>query len=366
MNFIDLKKGALVLPTTLFIVLSGSSAFAQSDNKTVEQRLNQIEQQLESNNWYKNITISGAIEVETNYVDGPDDNSSDITLATAELAIEAAVTEGITANLLFLFEEDATDPPELDEGFINIQLGETPFSITTGQFYLPFGTFESALLSDPLTLELGETRESALQLNYEQAHFHGAVFLFNGSAEESGDEEKIDSYGASAGFSHEGHGYTLDINLAFISNIADSNTLQDGITDSRAMDSTITGTTAQVTFSMGAITLSGEYLGANEQFKATDLSFKSKGAQPSSSNFEIAYDFNIRDRNATIALAIQSTDEALILGLPQQRTAIALSVDILENTSITAELKHEEDYSKFQGGTGNNTNTSTLQLAVSF
>jgi hypothetical protein len=279
MNFIDLKKGALVLPTTLFIVLSGSSAFAQSDNKTVEQRLNQIEQQLESNNWYKNITISGAIEVETNYVDGPDDNSSDITLATAEFGIEAAVAEGITANLLFLFEEDATDPPELDEGFINIQLGETPFSVTTGQFYLPFGTFESALLSDPLTLELGETRESALQLNYEQAHFHGAVFLFNGSAEESGDEEKIDSYGASAGFSHEGHGYALGVNLA---------------------------------------------------------------------------------------LAIQSTDEALALGLPQQRTAIALSVDILENTSITAELKHEEDYSIFQGGTGNNTNTGTLQLAVSF
>ncbi len=361
MNFTDRKKGAPVLLTALFIVLSGSPAFAQSDNKTVEQRLNQIEQQLESNNWYKSITISGAIEVETNYVDGPDDSSSDITLATAEFAIEAAVTEGITANLLFLFEENATDSPELDEGFINVQLGETPFSVTTGQFYLPFGIFESALLSDPLTLELGETRESALQLNYEQAHFHGAVFLFNGST-----EEKIDSYGASAGFSHEGHRYALDINLAFISNIADSNTLQDGITDSDAMNSTIAGTTAQITFSMGAITLSGEYLGANEHFEAADLSFKNEGAQPSSSNFEIVYDFDIRGRNATIALAIQSTDEALVLGLPQQRTAIALSVDILENTSITAELKHDEDYSKPQGGTGNNTNTSTLQLAVSF
>jgi len=351
---------------TLFLALSASSAFAQGDSKTIEQRLNNIEQQLKSGNWYKGITISGAIEIDISHSDAPSGKTSDITLSTAEFDIEAAVTEGITANLLFLFEEDTTNPPQLDEGYLSIQLGETPFSVTTGQFYLPFGTFESALLSDPLTLELGEIRESAIQLNFEQDHFHGTVFLFNGDAEESGDDEKIDGYGAAAGFNHEGQGYALEVNLAYLSNIADSDTLQDSITDSSVMDSTVAGTTAQFIFSMGAITLSGEYLGAIDSFKAADLTFNEKGAQPSSSNFEIAYNFNITGHRSTFAMAIQSTDEALALGLAEQRTAIALSVNVLDNTSITAEIKHEEDYSKTRDGTGKSTNTGTLQLAVTF
>jgi len=36
--------------------------------------------------------------------------------------------------------------------------------LTAGQLYVPFGAFETGLISDPLTLEIGETRESTVLL----------------------------------------------------------------------------------------------------------------------------------------------------------------------------------------------------------
>ncbi len=365
---LDITSAALTLLAALFISLATTNVFAQNsdDHETVDQRLDRIEQRLESSNWQKNLTMTGAIEVESSFSRTSGKNTSDITLSTVELGLEAMITEGVTGHLLFLFEEDATDPPQLDEGFINIQLGGSSFSITAGQFYLPFGTYNSHLISDPLTLELGETRESAIQLNFAQAAFHSSFFIFNGTAKESGDREQIDGYGAAAGLSHQGKEYIFDVNITFLSNIADSDTLQESVSDSRTMESTVAGTAAQVSFSMGSITLSGEYIGANSSFKATDLTFNGSGARPSSTSFELTYDFMLTGRNATIAAAIQTSDEAAALALPEQRTAASLSVDVADHIAVTIELKHEEYYEEIMGGSGEDTNTGTLQLAVVF
>ncbi len=365
---LDIKISALIFLVASLITLTTTNVFAQNSNlhETVNQRLDHIEQQLESSNWQKNLTISGAIEVESSFSNQSGNNTSDITLSAVELGFEAAITQGVTGHLLFLYEGDATDPPQLDEGAINIQLGNSPISITAGQFYLPFGTFSSHLISDPLTLELGEIRENAIQLNFSQAALHSSFFIFNGTAEESGDNEKIDGYGAAIGLSHYGKEYALDLNVMFLSNIADSNTLQDSISDSRAMGSTVAGTAAQASFSMGSITLSGEYVGANRSFKAADLSFNKGGAQPSSSSFELSYNFKLAGRDAAIAVALQTSDEAVALALPEQRTAAALSVNVAEHIAVAIEWKHEEDYEKERGGRGEDSNTGTLLLAVVF
>lgn len=365
---LDIKSTLLAFPAALFITLTTTNVFAQNSSvhETVDQRLDRIEQQLGSSNWQKNLAFSGAIEVESTFSNRSGKNTSDITLSTVELGFESAITKSVTGHLLFLFEEGNTDPPQLDEGFINIQLGDSPLSITAGQFYLPFGTFSSNLISDPLTLELGEIRESAIQLNFAQAAFYSSFFIFNGTAKESGDKEKIGGYGAAAGLSHQGKEYTFDLNVMFLSNIADSDTLQDSVSDRRTMESAVAGAAVQVSFSMGSITLSGEYIGANRSFKAADLSFNKSGAQPSSSSFELAYNFKFIGRDTTVAVAIQTSDEAVALELPEQRTAATLSVNVAEHIAVAIELKHEEDYEKAMGGRGEDSNTGTLMLAVAF
>lgn len=364
----DLRFNTHLLFTALCLVLSAPSVLAQNSNETVEQRLDKIEHQLQSGS-DKILIISGTIEIDARYVDAQNETTSDVTLSTAEFAIEASITEQVTANLLFLYEEDKIDPPELDQGYITLQLGDTPFSVKAGQFYLPFGSFESNLISDSLTLTLGETRESAIQLDYADEHFHGSIFIFNGTTKESRDDERIDSYGATVGFNHQSDRYSFGIDFGYISNIADSNTLQNAVSDSSSMNNIIAGSTVQVTFTMGSITLLSEYLGANENFDTTDFAFKGGAARPSSSSFELAYNFNIKDHEATFALSIQNSNEAEAMGLAAQRTAAVFSYGVTTNTAISFELKHEEDYTVVQGGggeKGENTNTGTLQLAVNF
>ncbi|MFO7559121.1 MAG: hypothetical protein R6X10_09850, partial [Desulfobacterales bacterium] len=70
------------------------------------------------------VAISGLIEIEAAMEEGFDDeNSSDISLSTAELGIEASINEWVTGNLVFLYEEDETDF-DIDEGFITIENGK--------------------------------------------------------------------------------------------------------------------------------------------------------------------------------------------------------------------------------------------------
>jgi len=76
--------------------------------------------------WFDNITLSGAIEVEAGFEDIdyndpgiPDENSSDIAVATVEVGVDAEIVKHVSGHLLFLYEEDDTDL-EVDEAIISI------------------------------------------------------------------------------------------------------------------------------------------------------------------------------------------------------------------------------------------------------
>lgn len=67
-----------------------------------------------------------------------------------------------------------------------------------------------------------------------------------------------------------------------------------------------------------------------------------------------------------MGVAWQGTKEALALELPETRVLAAISVEIFENTALSLEYAHDEDYSTSEGGSGDDADTFTLQLATSF
>ncbi|HXV22509.1 MAG TPA: LbtU family siderophore porin, partial [Desulfuromonadales bacterium] len=150
------------------------------------------------------ITISGLLEVEAaaadvEFKDGTSDAASDLALATAQFGLGVKLTEAISGDIIFLFEEgafgaDDTDL-EVDEAAINFAHG--PWSGRVGRQYLPFGVFHSHFISDPLTLELGETRETALLAGYTYGPATLSAFVFNGDAEKTRNEDHIRDWGAS-------------------------------------------------------------------------------------------------------------------------------------------------------------------------
>ncbi len=47
--------------------------------------------------------------------------------------------------------------------------------VTAGQFYIPFGVSETNMISYPITLEIGETRESSLPVGFKKDQFSGNI-----------------------------------------------------------------------------------------------------------------------------------------------------------------------------------------------
>jgi len=316
------------------------------------------------------VTLSGVVEVEAAFAedfDGAD--SSDITLATAALGLDVQITEWVNAHILMLYEEDDTEPMDLDEGTITLgNLEKFPLYLNAGKMYVPFGSFESYMISDPLTLELGETRESAALLGFEASSFYGSFYAFNSDINETGDDDTIASFGANAGYGYENDNMSLDIGADWINNIAAADIFKGyfgdaGITEVQDYPA---GLTAHLTISYGPFILIGEYLGALDAFDASELDFNGRGAEPSAWNIEATYIWEIKGKETTFAVGYQKTDEALALGLPEERILGCIGMEIWKYTSLALEYLHDEDYSVNEGGTGNDANAATLQLAVVF
>ncbi len=314
------------------------------------------------------MTFSGLVEVEAGYLDGPEGSESDLTVATVELGIEVQPTPWVNAHVMLLAEEDETEPPEIDEAIFTLANSTvSPWSLAAGRMVVPFGNFDSGMISDPLTLEIGETRETALQLGYVTQGFHALAYLFNGDTQDGG-HEAIDQFGIKLGYAHDGSDTLpgLDLGISWISNLTDSNSLQETIVNPINLQQTVPGWSANATLHWNRFTLISEYVTAAETFSTTDLAFNGTGAKPSAWNLELDTDVKIGNHPAALAVALQQTSEATALSLPETRWLVGLSVEIQDNTTLAMEIAHDTAYDEAKGGNGEATDTLTIQLAVAF
>jgi len=304
------------------------------------------------------VSINGIVQIEARFNQDYDGNDfSDFVADEVGVAIEAQVHKLVKAQIAFLYEEGATDL-EIDEAFVT--LGSDVY-LAVGQLYVAFGNFESQMISDPLTLELGEAREKAAQVGFETGGVYGAIYAFNGA---TGSEDKIDHYGANIGFAQETERFSYDLGVGYISDIGDSDGLSDNAT-SPDYDY-VGGLGAHFLFNIGPISLIGEYVTALDGFNVDHLAFNGKGAEPKAWNAEMGYSFEIGGKETTFALGYQGTEEMVAMELPKTRILAGLSVGIYENTTFSFEYARDEDYDEGDGGTGKDADMMILQLAVEF
>lgn len=406
------------IATLIFLVIAGTPVSAETVNANsevetkihiLEEQITQLKQQVdnqfnkidgaEKSAWENkqdsktdypsktqssqlhNIEISGLVEAEASITDRFDNQrASDLTLATMELGIDAAIYEDwITAHLLALHEDDDTEPWEIDEGIITIgNVNYYPWYMAAGRMVVSFGNFASHMISDPLTLEIGETREAALQLGVDYAGFYGSVFTFNGETN-TGDDDEIEHFGINLGISKDFDRLSLDIGLGYMNNNADSDTIQDylaGATGSQLIANNIAVWGAYGIVHFDHFTAIGEYLSDSDRFASAELPFNGHGAKLEAWNLEIGYHFEFSKKKSTLAIGYQGTNQALSLSLPKNRFLTTLSVGIADKTTLSLEWAHDWDYDTSDTGidaegnpvqgTGNNADTITAQLAVEF
>ena len=328
----------------------------KASNYELNERLTKLE---EAGGWTRHISVSGAVEVEAGFArmepaGGDSENTSDLSLATVELAVDADITDNVFGSLLFLYEDD--EDIVVDEGFIQIAGGDgMPMYLKAGEFYLPFGNFASHMISDPLTLELAEIRETALEAGFEGAGFYGALYLFNGDVDEMGKDSAIDNFGATAGYGLETDAFSLDFGIGYINNMMDSDGLtgaldevRDGLDDAigeyYALQDYIGGITVHGILGVGPVTFIGEYTSAldNPEFIYFDglVETPEKWGKFKAWNIEAGCAFDIGEKEAVVALSYQGTDDTEDV-LPESRILATFGIGILDNTSFAIEYRHD-------------------------
>ena len=373
-------KKFLFITLILFVagfVFPGYS-LCETESKNVEgkglpERVLRIEEKMEETSvlgkWFENITLSGAIEVEAGFekidYNDPatkDEDSSDIVLATVELGIDAEITKHVSGHILFLYEEDDTDL-EVDEGIISIN-GEDvlPLYLNAGQMYVPFGNFESHMISDPLTLDLGETRESAVIAGFATDWLDISAGVFNGDSDETNEDDKIESYVAAAVLTlPEGtvSGFGLSAGASYISNIGDSDSLQEDIAAGPVtIKDYVAGYSAFLSISaLDRFFFNAEYLTAADEFEAGELSFDG-GLKFKPSTWYVELAVGVTD-DLEIAVRYEASDDGGDF-LPEKRYGATVIYGLFENTSLGLEYLS----GKFKND--DEVDIITAQLAIEF
>jgi len=321
--------------------------------------------------WFERIHLSGLIEVEANYErlnpgeNGLDtEDSSDLVLATVELGVDVDIAEHVSGHLLFLWEEDETEPVDLDEGFITLDGKDVvPLYLSAGKMYVPFGWFETHMVSDPLTLEIGETNETAVKVGLVQDWLELAVSAFNGDVDETGEDNHIRGFAVGAFLTlPEGKipDLTLGGGVSYISNIADSDGLTDVLDEEFGIDtieSRIDGIHAYGHVGwQERVFLQAEYVAALDAFEDADLGFIGERFEPRAWNVELAV---VPLEDWEVAVRWEGSDDTLSL-LPETQYGAAVRYRLFDHTTLALE------YLRGEFDNDDRRDLVTSQLAVEF
>ena len=313
--------------------------------------------------WFNGVEVGGAVELEAVYENPEgDDGTTDAAVATVEFGIAAQLDDQFSGEVVLSYNNEDEDI-EVDTATLTMASPDESWAVTAGQLYVPFGSFETGLVSDPLTLEIGETREIAVTVDAGSGGFSTSVFGFKG---DSDPDARLDGFGATVGYEMEADDTGFNVNVGYISDIGES----DGLAFED--DDRMAGWFASGAVSMGGITLSGEYVGAATDATHVDddnelvYGFKGKAASPSAWMVEAAMDIELGGREATLAVGVQGTGEALASELPETRFLAGLSIALTEQVSLGIEWKRDTDYKAADGGSGESTDALTVLLGAEF
>ncbi len=310
---------------------------------------------------YPSLELNGLIEggwVRLDPFDGPP--HSEWILNTFELMLTLKPHPWITAQISGDYEDNGRKPPYLDVAHLLIGPPQGAWFIDTGQFYLPFGRYETHMVSDPLTLDLGETREISAALGFEQAGLFGAAYAFS-QQDRNGDTGKLDAWGAELGYASQPGGQPLRLTLGYLSDLGNSDTLRYLV----AGGGQVGGLAFSALLEAGPWTFIGEVVSATRPF-GPGAGPALAGHSPAAWMMELDYGFDFLDKEAQLALGYQGSAQAQALNLPRTRGLVTFNLGIYQYTTLQLEWAQDQDYGEADDGTGQAGNAFTAQVAVEF
>jgi hypothetical protein len=337
--------GAVVV-LGLLCMTGNTSATEQSIvEESVGEALSDIHAGQSARDILSNIHFRGLIEVGAAWQDRDStDDASDLCLTTLALEAEAEVTEWVDVAALFLYEDPTSFEGENDETDVFIEeavvtIGNTdryPYYLTAGKMVVPFGALfthfpDDPLMDVPVTLRLGETIEKAVLVGAVcPLGFSASAYLFNGDVDEAHEESNVESYGFDVQYANEDlNGIDLLIGASYISNIADSDGLEEALEHEgvHEIEDYVAGFDAYVRAGFSDFFIEAEYMAALDDFDHQEVPANGEGAEPMVFNVEAGYVWDW-GKELEIVLKYAGSDEAEVLDLPEDRYGICLNQEL--------------------------------------
>lgn len=301
------------------------------------------------------VSVGALLEAEASFGKDAGDDVSDVVLATFELDIDADLNEWARGHALLLWEEDDTEPVDLDEA--TITLGGTegmPAYISAGKMYIPFGAFNSHFVSDPLVQELGETRESAILVGYGNSKFELQATVFNGDLDD-GDDHADNTVVSATLTPFE----AVRVGASWISDIGESEALQE-LTEEALVGTPglnyeeASGVGAFLSLTAWKLVLDAEYVAATDDFGPQILG--EEALRPAAWNTELAFHSGERWE---VAAKVEGSHD--FPGFPETQYGVAAAMAISDSTTLAIEYLHGE-----YDGESPGRNMATCQLSLEF
>lgn len=302
-----------------------------------------------------NIELSGLVEVEAGYsgTDADDTDASDIVLATLELGIDAEIADWISAHVLFLYEEDETDGIEVDEAFASLTPGDSGLYLNAGRFAQNFGSFPSSMITDPVTLDLGETTQtSSVAIGWGNDSVDASFGVYRSDVQKT-DEDHVNTWVGALNLNGEVDNMSIEAGVSYTNNIAGSDGLSGDFElwgpNGFETGDFVGGYSGYIVVGFDSVQLSGEYLAAAEAFTDGDRA----GMKPAAYNVELAWD---APSPLAFAARVAGGDEFDV----DSQYGAAVSYDLYEGVALAAE------YLRNNNSDDSNEDIFTVQLAAEF
>jgi hypothetical protein len=357
-----------IMAALVMVLITAAPGFSTS-NAELAERISQLEEKSGAEpgalgKISERVTLSGTIEIEAGFesFDSNGSDSSDISLATAELGIEAVPQDWISGFMLLSWDDDE-DELIVDQAHVTLgNTDELPYYLSAGKLYIPFGVFETMMISDPITLDIGEIVDNAIQVGMEINGFQAAAYLYNGEVDEADDDDTISRFGFSLGYALEREEYTLNLGVDWTSNVLESGALSKAVGDAGDLVGYVHGLAAHAMAAFGPVCLIGEYVYVTDNIEIVG---KDTIKAPSAFALEAGYTFDVSGFETTLALGYQASRDAAGI-LPETKYLASVGVGITDNLGLALEYATAEDYSAALGTKDDDLDTLTIQLAFEF
>lgn len=332
--------------------------------------------------------LEGLAQVQTR---NPNNYYSALDLTDAELDMQILANRWLTGFISFGYNNfpnsagnrQFASGVQLTNGFLTFgDLDVTKWRASFGQMYVPFGLYNSFMVTDPINKTLFRTLGRPILVGYGvpgTPGFNGSVYAFQGTTftgnitpntaqgNNASWNRSINQYGADANYQFNiNSNVRTTLGASYIANVADSTGMQStnvkinsssfqGFSNnsgSEVLAHLVPGIDGRGELDVYDYSLIGEYTTATRAFSPLNLTYNGAGAKPSAWHGEGVYSFSPWGKPSTFAISYDRSYQALGLNVPQSSVGVAWNISFWRNTMLSLELRRNTNYGNHDTASG--------------